>query len=85
MFSDIITANNNGQSRSERMRAIQSAMDTRPYRYLIEEILDEIDQDKEEQYDFSDLPHPEMLQKSLATIEEILSVKPNYPPLRSIR
>jgi hypothetical protein len=85
MFSDIISANNNGKSRRERMRAIQSAMDTRPYRCLIQEILDDIDQDEQEQYDLSNLPYPEMLRKSLATIEEILAVEPNHPPFRSIR
>jgi hypothetical protein len=48
MFSDFNAANRDGLSRKERMRAMQSVMDSRSYRSLIQEILEEIDQDEQE-------------------------------------
>jgi hypothetical protein len=47
MFSDVAAANRDGLTRKERMRDIQSAMDTRSYRSLVQDILEELDQEDE--------------------------------------
>jgi hypothetical protein len=45
MFSDVAAASKDGLTRQERMREIQSAMDTTSYRSLVQGILDELDKD----------------------------------------